>query len=234
MKYLTLTAVLVLFAVSAQAQTTTVGARYSNYNTDLELGAFGDLFSVDTGREHSLGLNGEFRSGMFLAGAQYDHDFAGGINAVDFIPVEVAEFTRDRFEGWIGLAPLPYLSVDAGFRLDKITVSGSEFFGDPLFDDVDVDHTAFFVGAKVQTATNRPIGAYGLVRGYFGSADTGAAGVTLSSDTSGFRVEGGVPIAVGKSAITVTPGIEFEHIETDDIGIDFDTNRVFVNVSYSF
>lgn len=55
-------------------------------------------------------------------------------------------------------------------------------------------------------------------------------------DTTGFKVEAGVPIALGLSGWEVTPGVEYERIESNDElqTVDLETNRFFINFGYTF
>ena len=225
----------VAMAASAAAQSGTFGGRYSNYATEVDSSILGlGSFELDTGRESSLGLLGDSRSGMFVLSWNYDHDFEGGINLVEFIPIEFAEFSRDRGEIGVGLALVPFLDLLIGARLEQITIGGQRFLGEAIFDDLDLNHQAILFGAHAHSQTIRPIGWYVSVRGYIGSADVEVDGFEVSTDTTGLKLEGGIPIPVGLSGWEVTPGVELETIDTDDLGLSFDTNRFFINFVYNF
>jgi hypothetical protein len=225
----TLTAAILftILASSAAAQESSLGVRYSNYSTDLEVG----FLSVDTSRASSAGLVGRLRAGSFVFAGQYDHDFAAGISP-GFLPLRVGEFQRDRGELSVGWAALPQLDIEAGVRFDSFSVD-STFFSEFDIPDFDIDHQAFLIGANVHSATERPFGWYALLRGYTGSAET-QTGFAFSSDTTGIRVEGAIRIPVGNSPLRVVPGVEYERIEMNDFDITLSTNRFFVNLEYSF
>jgi hypothetical protein len=233
MKKALLTLVITLIATAGAAQNVTIGGRYSNYSTEISSSIIGtDAFSLETGRESSLGFIGEFRSGMLVLGAQFDHDFEGGVGIGFF---DFAEFSRDRFEAVVGIAPAQYVDVFGGFRFESLTLGGSSFFGDRLFEEADIDHQALVLGTRIHTPTIRPVGFYGEARGYFGTAESSVArSFNLSSDTTGFKVEAGIQIPVGTSGWEIVPGIEWERIEAQDFELDFETNRFFVKFLYSF
>lgn len=230
MKRLTILLAAILFsATTLSAQNLTLGGRYSNYETSFEF--------LDTGRASSVGAGGEYRAGLFVLNGRYDHDFDAGIS-FDFLPIDLAQFSRDRGELAIGFAVLPYLDIVGGGRAEQLRLESASFFGEELFDETfELDHTALMVGASVHSRSIRPIGWYGNVRGYFGNADYTVEGLGLSTDTTGYSVEVGFPIPLGLSGWEVTPGGEFESIEfKDDFALDlnYDTNRFFVNLAYSF
>ncbi|HVT44904.1 MAG TPA: hypothetical protein VMT00_10975 [Thermoanaerobaculia bacterium] len=227
--------ILLIFAVCAftagalTAQTFTLGGRFSNYATDLDIG----IVTIETGRESSVGIIGEYRAGVFVLRGQFDHDFEGGLSA-GLIPIDLAEYSRDRFEATAGYAPLPFIDFEAGFRMETLSIGGFSFFGNQFFSDLDFDHQAIVVGVNAHTQSMTPAGWYGSARAYIGSADFEFEGLGVSSDTTGYRIETGVPIAIGTSRWHVTPGVEFEHIETDRFGFQIDSNRFFVNFAYRF
>lgn len=224
-----LSAVLLISASTLSAQNLTLGGRYSNYSTSFEF--------LETGRASSVGAVGEYRAGLFVLNGRYDHDFDSGIS-FDFLPIDLAQFSRDRGEVAIGFAVLPFLDIVGGGRVEELRLESASFFGDRLFDDTfSLDHTALMFGASVHSRSIRPIGWYGNFRGYAGEAEYTVEGLGLTSDTTGYSVEVGFPIPVGLSGWEVTPGAEFENIEfKDDLALDlnFETNRFFVNLSYSF
>jgi len=230
MKRLMILFAALLFSVTTlSAQNLTLGGRYSNYSTKFEF--------LETGRASSVGAIGEYRAGLFVLNGRYDHDFNSGIG-FDFLPIDLAQFSRDRGEVAIGFAVLPYLDLVGGGRVEQLRLESATFFGERLFDETfELNHTALMFGASVHSRSIRPIGWYGNVRGYAGNADYTVEGFGLTSETTGYSVEIGLPIPVGLSGWEVTPGAEFENIDfKDDLALDlnFETNRFFVNLAYSF
>lgn len=220
----------IIVALPATSQTFTFGGRVSNYSTDIDAG----VVTVDTGRESSVGVVGDYRNAQFVLRGTFDHDLEGGINAGIFIPVNFAEYQRDRAEVTAGWAALPFADIEAGFRYDDIRVGGIDFFGTSVFDSFDFEHEALSLGVNAHTQTIRPIGWYGAIHGYIGSASFQVSGAQVESDTEGWKVETGFPIPVGTSGWEVTPGAEWEHLETQNYGLQLDTNRFFLNFAYNF
>jgi hypothetical protein len=222
-----------LIASAASAQTFTLGGRYSSYSTDLEVGPA----TFETGREGSFGLVGSFRSGGLVLSGMYDVDSGGDLD-IDIIPLDLAEFERSRFEGTIGYSVLPFMDIEGGVRLDNIEFGGVLFFDD----DVELEHQALTAGITFHTPTIRPVGWYGTVRGYIGTADFNVQGFDAEADTTGYRLEMGVPIPLGTSAWEITPGVEYEVINTEDddslinLGdaLDLESNRLFILFGYTF
>ena len=224
---------LTLASLPVTAQTFTMGARYSNYSTDVSAEAL-DFVSLETGREGSFGIFGDYRAGRVVLNASYDRDTSSGI-ALSFLPIDLAEYSRNRFEGALGYAVTPWVDIEGGVRLDTVEVGGTLFFDQ----DLELDHQALAVGINLHTPTIRPVGWYGLVRGYLGTADINVLGVSADTDTTGFRVETGVQIPLGLSGWQVIPAVEFERIETDrdnilDPGIELESNRLILMASYTF
>lgn len=218
---------------AASAQNFTLGARYSNYSTEIEADVV-ELISLDTGREGSFGIFGEYRAGRVVLTGSYDRDDSSGI-ALSFLPIDLADYSRSRFEGTLGYAVTPFFDIEGGVRVDSVEFGGTLFFSE----DLDFDHQALVLGINLHTPTIRPVGWYGLVRGYVGTADLNLLGVTADTDTTGFRVETGVQIPLGLSGWQITPAVEYERIETDrsnllDPGIDLETNRLMLMASYTF
>jgi hypothetical protein len=202
-----------------------IGPRYTNYSTDVDVG----LFTVKSGRQSAIGFSGEYRSGVFVLDFMADHDPENGVSFADLIPLDLANYERDRGELTIGYAALPFLDLQAGARLDSISVGGSVT---GIFNGIDVDHQALVAGVKIHSEDMRRFGAYGLARGYVGSAKTDDLGVRTNADTTGWRVEGGLMIPVGDSSWAVVPAVEYEHIEANDLGLKLDTNRFLLGFVY--
>ncbi len=218
---------------TAFAQNFTLGARYSNYATEIEAQAL-DFVTLDTGRESSFGIFGEYRAGRAVVHGSYDRDDSSGI-ALSFLPIDLAEYSRSRFEGTLGYAVTPFIDIEGGVRVDSVEFGGILFFSQ----DLEFDHQALVLGINLHTPTIRPIGWYGLVRGYLGTADLNLLGVSTDTDTTGFRVETGVQIPLGLSGWQIIPAIEYERIETDrssllDPGIELESNRLMLMASYTF
>jgi len=236
MKKALLVCSVLLCATAVSAQNLSLGGRYSNYSTEIQAV---QLLSLETGRESSLGILGQYRNGSFEMNWNFDHDFEGGVS-FDFLPIDFAVFSRDRAEFAAGFAPIPYLDVEFGARIESITFGGRSFFGDRFFDEIDMNHQAILFGVNAHSPTIRPVGWYASGRVYLGSADLNIQGVELSPDTAGIKIEGGIPIPVGLSGWEVVPGLEFEHLETDDKStivsnaLELDTNRFFINFVYNF
>lgn len=224
---------LTFFTSAVFAQNFTMGARYSNYSTEIAAEAV-DFISLETGREGSFGIFGEYRAGRAVLSGSYDRDDSSGI-ALSFLPIDLAEYSRSRFEGTIGYAVTPFMDIEGGVRVDSVEFGGTLFFSE----DLSLDHQALALGVNLHTPTIRPIGWYGLARGYFGTADINVLGVSADTDTTGFRVETGVQIPLGLSGWQIIPAVEYERIETDrsnilDPGIDLESNRLMLMASYTF
>lgn len=219
---------------SLLAQTFSIGGRYSNYSTDLDVGGV----NVETGREGSWGLIGSFRSGGLVLNGSYDRDSGGGIS-IPILPIDLADYNRSRFEATVGYTVLPFMDIEGGVRLDTIEFGGILSFAE----DLNLDHQAVTAGLTFHTPTIRPVGWYGTVRGYLGNADINIAGFDASeSDTTGYRIETGVQIPIGTSGWEITPGVEWERIDTGDTknlvdvnpGLTLETNRLFLMFGYTF
>jgi hypothetical protein len=205
-----------------------LGPRYSNYSTTLDI----ELLTVETGRQHSFGLFGEYRSGAFMLDFNWDHDPENGFQIVDLLPFDVENYSRDRGEVMIGWTPHPYFDIQAGLRFDQVSIGS--FTSDVFFGGRDFDHTGLGAGIKVHTPTNRPFGLYGLARGYLGSADFGDDSFGAQEDVMGRRLEGGIMIPIGETRWLAVPGIEYEYFEIGDREMAMETNRFFVNFVYRF
>lgn len=217
-------------ALFAQVSTFRFGPRYSNYDTNIDLGVVG----VDTGRESSLGAVGEFRTGVIVLKGQYDHDFESSI-AFEFLPLEVARYSRDRGELAVGWGATKNIDLDVGMRFDNIDVSSNPIFGGEGFGgNLNLDNQAIRFGVEGHSSTDRPFGWYVAGKGYVGSAKFNVQDVRVKSDTNGLSFEGGFRIPLGLSGWEITPGAEWERLETQDYNLNMDTNRFFVNFTYAF
>lgn len=243
MKRVILTVALMATAVTASAQiqqiTTTrpgysgsssfsIGGRLSNYSTDVEAGPA----PLETGRQSSFGVVGDWRSGKFLLDFSFDHDPQNGINLSNII-IDTGNYERDRGEATIGFAVAPILDLQGGIRFDTIRIGGASFFGTPFLTHLDIDHQALTGGVKIHSADQMaPVGFYVLGRGYLGTAQFKIAGPNVNTDSFGVRAEGGVTIRLAESNWWVVPGLDFEQLETDEFDIRIKTNRVFINFVY--
>jgi hypothetical protein len=207
-----------------------IGPRVSNYATDIDF----EIFTVDSGRQLSFGLAGDFRSGAFLLDFNYDHDPENGLQITDFLPIDFGRYSRDRGEVTIGWAAIPYLDLQGGLRFDNITLGGSTFGDDDFFGSEDFEFQGIGGGVKIHTATNRPFGVYGVLRGFTGTVDTGGSGFGSQIDATVYRAEGGFVIPIGESNWSAVPGLEFETFDTEGNLLTLETNRVFVNILYQF
>jgi hypothetical protein len=233
--FLTITMLLALtLPVMAQQQSFTLGGRYSSYSTDLSVGPV----VIETGREGSFGINGAFRSGGFVLSGFYDRDSGGDLD-LGFLPFDLADFDRSRFEATVGYSILPTFDIEGGVRLDKIEYGGVLFFND----EVKLDHQAITAGFTLRTPPDRPVSWYGTARGYIGTMDLDVVGVGVGEvDTTGYRVETGVRIRIGSSNWHVTPGLEWEVINADEDDsllalapdIELETNRLFLMFGYTW
>jgi len=125
---LTLIAMLLASSLSAQTniQTTpahhasnsgfTIGPRISNYATDVRT-----LTPLDTGRQSSFGVVGDYRTGVFVLDFMYDHDPENGINVSDLL-IDTSAYSRDRGEATVGFAVTPFLDLQGGVRFDQMRV----------------------------------------------------------------------------------------------------------------
>jgi hypothetical protein len=210
--------------------TFSIGPRYSNYSTDVEIGGA----TIESGRQHAFGLVGDYRSGDFVLDFLYDHDPENGISLADLLPINFGTYSRDRGEVTVGYMVMPQLAVQGGVRLDQVSIGGRAF-NQGLFDNVDFDHQSLVVGAQFQTPSDKPgVGAWLLARGYVGTADFGDDIVGDGQrDTTGWRAEAGVSIPLGGSRWQLAPAVEIEHLETDDDFVTLDTNRLMINFIYT-
>lgn len=222
--------ILLMISTPGLAQTTWFGGRYSNYATDVEIAGV----TLDPGRESSLGLVLDLRQGRFVLRAQLDHDFEGGFSPLDFLPIDFAEYSRDRFEAVAGYAVAEAIDLEAGVRIDSFEIGGLNFFNNNLFGDFSFDHEAVAVGIHLHSPRAANVQWYLSGRGYLGTVESDDLGFRASTDSTGFRIEAGLPIRVGESRWVVTPGLEYERIETDDFDLEFETNRLFLNFTYRF
>jgi hypothetical protein len=226
---LSLLVALVLMAAGANAQTTnstfSIGPRVSSYSTDIDAGPA----PIKTGRQSSFGLVGNYRTGNFVLDFSYDHDPSNGIRLTDII-VDVGDYQRDRGEGTVGLALAPVLDIEGGLRIESIRVGGFSLFGSNLGSDLNLDHQAITAGLNLHSDPWQPVGFHVKARGYIGSAKfDDAFGQRVNTDTSGWRGEAGLDVRIGETNWWVTPGVEYEHIETKDYDLRFNTNRFFLN-----
>lgn len=206
-----------------------IGPRYSNYSTRVD----GTLTSgnFNTGRQHAFGLVGEYRNSGFVLDFQYDYDTSD--QGISSIFVDVSDYHRSRGELAVGYAVIPSaLDIEGGVRLENVRLGGFALFGNSIGSDLDMDHQAIFGGIKVHSATDRPAGFYLLGRAYVGTAKFNQTAAD-DLDTTGYRGELGVPIALGESNWHIVPGVEYEHIQTQDFGagrrLRLNTNRFFLN-----
>ena len=242
MRRVFLTAVLLAAAATANAQihriTTTrspfgtssfsVGPRISNYSTDIGAGPA----PVETGRQSSFGMVGDWRSNNFVLDFWFDHDPENGFDLSDIV-IDTGNYARDRGEATIGYAIAPVIDLQGGIRFDTVRIGGASFFGAPFLTHLDIDHQALTAGLKIHSAdTMAPVSFYALGRGYLGTAQFKISGPNVNTDSFGFRAEGGVNIRLAESNWWVVPGLEFEQIETDDFDVQLKTNRFFLNFVY--
>lgn len=203
--------------------TFSIGGRYSNHSTTVDMG----LATIETGRQGSLGIVGGYRAGQFVLDFMADKDPENGIDISDIIPVNFGAYERTRGEVTVGWAPLPILDLQGGVRLDQITLSGNFAF----FDGDEFDHQALVAGIQLHSPDGSPVVVYGLARGLFGTADLGNGADT---ETTGYRVEGGVSIPLGQSKWTITPALEYEVLDTENDFMRLTSNRFLLNVVYTF
>jgi hypothetical protein len=227
-----LLALLVLGATTASAQSVfSIGPRISNFSTRVE----GDpLTTFRTGRQTAFGLVGDYRNGNFNLDFAYDRDSSNGANITDIL-IDDADFQRNRGELAIGYSILPVLDLQGGVRFEQLRFGGFSLFGGS-FGDVNMDHQALVAGIKLHSTTMNPAGFYLTARGLVGTAKFDDNGNT-QKDTSGYRAEVGIPIALGSSNWHLVPGAEYEHFDTKTFGlgqqIRLDSNRVFLNFVFS-
>ncbi len=242
MRRLLVMAVLIVCAASAEAQIQritrtrsgyggtsafSIGPRLSNYSTDVDAGPA----PLKTGRQSSFGIVGDYRTGTFVLDFLFDHDPENGISLTDII-VDTGNYERDRGEATVGFAVASVLDLQGGVRLDSIRIGGASVLGTAFLTDLNIDHQALTAGIRLHSGDHTPVVFYLLGRGYLGSAKFDVRGLDVNTDTSGFRAEGGLNIRLGESSWWVVPGLEYEHLETDEFDIRLNTNRVFLNFVY--
>jgi hypothetical protein len=226
---LSLAFALALIAAGAYAQTThsmfTIGPRLSSYSTDIDAGPA----PIKTGRQSSFGVVGDYRTGNFVLDFSYDHDPENGIRLTDLI-VDVGNYRRDRGEATVGLALLSVLDIEGGLRVESFRVGGFSLFGSNLDSDLNLDHQAITAGLNLHSDPSQRVGFHVKGRGYVGSAKfDDATGTNVNADTTGWRGEAGLDVRIGESNWYVSPGVEYEHLETKDYDLRFNTNRFFLN-----
>lgn len=229
----TVAALTLLGATAASAQVFSIGPRISNFSTRVE----GSPETLRTGRQTAFGLVGDYRNGRFDLDFTYDRDDSNGAGITDII-IDASDFQRNRGELAVGYAITPVLDLQGGVRYEELRFGGFGLFGNSVFSDMTMKHQALVGGIKLHSATTTPAGFYVIARGMVGTAqfdndvDNGA-----DRDTSGWRGEVGIPIALGSSNWHLVPGAEYEHFDTKApaIGprIRLDSNRFFVNFVFS-
>jgi hypothetical protein len=224
------TGILFFAAAAAGAQTTfSIGPRWSNYSTRVEART---APTARTGRLNAAGVVGGYRNGAFLLDFQYDHDPENGIGLSNVI-VDTGDYQRDHGEVTVGLSR--GVDLFAGLRFESLRVGGATVLGTNVAADLDIDHQAIVVGARLGKPIARPIGFYAMARGYVGVAKYRQLSARVTDiDTTGFHAEAGVPIAIGESAWSAVPGIEYEEIRGERADLHWKTNRFFINFIYSF
>jgi hypothetical protein len=226
-------AALLVAATTASAQSVfSIGPRISNYSTRIE----GDpATTLRTGRQTAFGLVGGYRNGKFDLDFSYDRDSSNGTNLTDIF-IDADDYQRNRGELAIGYAVLPMLDLQGGVRIEEIRFGGFSLFGNPIGSDLTMDHQALVAGVKLHSTTMNPAGFYFIARGLVGTAKFDDNADT-QKDTSGWRAEVGVPIALGSSNWHLVPGAEYEKFDTKNFGlgqkIRLDSNRVFLNFVFS-
>ena len=210
---------------SSGAGSFSIGPRYSNYSTDVELGGA----PLETGRQHAFGVVGGYRSGAFVLDFLVDHDPENGVGFLDIFELE--RYSRDRFEGTVGWSVLPMLDLQGGVRMDQITLGGFGF-DNGFFDSNDLEFQALAAGVNFHTPADRQVGFYALGRVYVGTAKFEES-LGGGDDATGWRGEAGVAIPVGRSAWHIVPGIELERLQLLDGDLEINTNRFFVNFVFS-
>jgi hypothetical protein len=240
---LSFAALLLLAATAASAQSNyyrssappvssfTIGPRYSSYSTRFTGNATPEL---RTGRQSSFGIMGEYRNGALVLDFNYDYDPSNGVGISDLL-FDSSDYRRSRTEVTVGYALLPGLDLQAGGRFESVRIGGFSFFGNPFGSDFSMDHQAIAAGFKLHSAVDGPAGFYLLGRGYIGSAKFNDES-TNDKTSTGYRAEFGIPIQLGESNWKLIPGLEYEHIQTEEFGfgssVRLDTNRAFIAFVY--
>jgi hypothetical protein len=201
-----------------------IGPRLSNYSTDIDAGPS----PFETGRQTAFGLTGDYRTGTFILDFQFDHDPENGVSLSDIV-IDVGNYERDRTEATVGFVIAETFDIHGGIRLDSIRVGGASIFGAPFLSDLELDHQALTAGFRLAADVNPQVGFYLLGRGYLGSAKFDIVGDDVNTDTIGYRGEAGLEIRIGESKWWLSPALEYEHLETDDLDIRIDTNRFMLN-----
>ena len=229
----TVAALTLLAATAASAQVFSIGPRISNFSTRVE---GNPVETLRTGRQTAFGLVGDYRNGRFDLDFSYDRDDSNGAGITDII-IDASDFQRNRGELAVGYAITPVLDLQGGVRYEELRFGGFGLFGNSVFSDMTMKHQALVGGIKVHSATNTPAGFYVIARGMVGTAQFDDTNNTPDRDTTGWRGEVGVPIAIGSSNWHIVPGAEYEHFDTQSFGagqrIRLDSNRFFVNFVFS-
>ena len=220
---------LLLGATAASAQSVfSIGPRISNYSTRVE----GDpATTLRTGRQTAFGLVGDYRNGNFDLDFTYDRDSSNGASITDIF-IDADDYERNRGELALGYAILPMLDIQGGVRYEEIRFGGFTIFANPFLTDMTMTHQALVAGIKLHSTTMNPAGFYLIARGLVGTAKFDDNADT-QKDTSGWRAEVGIPIALGSSNWHLVPGAEYEKFDTKSFGLGqkvrLDSNRVFLN-----
>ncbi|MDX1583380.1 MAG: hypothetical protein R3338_07230 [Thermoanaerobaculia bacterium] len=221
-----LSVVCLMLASSVFGQQFSIGGKYSNYETELSAAGA----SIDTDRENSLGFVLEYRNERFVLKGQLDHDFESGLGVFDVF--DLADYERDRIEISAGYGVTPNIDIDFAVRIDSLQID--TFFFDEFSEATDMDQEAIGAGLTFHSDPAADFGVFLMGRGYIGNAEFG---IGPDVDTTGFRIEGGLPIRIGGGNWRIVPGVEWERFETDDIlsveGFEFETNRLVFSFIYS-
>ena len=219
---------IMMMAVPAFAESR-IGGRYSNYSIDL--GLLG--FSIDTERESSLGVVGQFESGPIIVKGFYDHDFEAGVSFFDLFNLDLATVQRDRAEGSIGWRVADFITLEGAVRWEDLSAR-TGFFD---IGDASLSGAQFGFGGTAHSKPDADFRWFVTGRYFVGSVDVndiGGTGIDGSIDTNGLRFEVGVPISVGDSSWVVVPGFEYERFETDTSLIEVESNRFMIALQYAF
>jgi hypothetical protein len=138
------------------------------------------------------------------------------------------EIARDRFDLRAAYDIRPWLQIEGGGRRDELRYT--EFFAGSN-DLVDLRAKELLLAARFRTAPRR-VGFFGALELAAGDGDFRGSGTRESVDTTRSMIHLGVPIQLGMSRWTLTPGIRAESLDAGDLTIE--STRYYLETRFRF
>lgn len=220
------TSVLLLFASRVEAQQpedVTVTLRYSRPTSDVVT----STGSVEANAAYGAGIILDVRERRWIVRLRYEHDFASVQSLVlRGFKLDSGEFSRDRWEATAGYELSPYVSIEGGFRNERINFAEDALSG---LGAVDTEFFALSSGLTVHTPRERAVSGALKLHGYYGGSGWSADRL---SDTRGHRVELTVPVRLGRSAVRLVPGVALDRLRTAS-SLRTDERSYFIGIAVS-